>query len=101
MVFTFFLPAALCPHDLPIFKLVAMHCRLVLQTGVADCSATMFLTDWHCIVRLLMGVHLRECGVIRYGLFAPATHGLREPVSRAGLHCTKLKRQFALCGESL
>ena len=37
--------ADLRPHALPVFKLVVMSCRLVLQTGVADCSATLFLTD--------------------------------------------------------
>ena len=48
-----------------------------------------------------MGVHLRECGDIRCGLVAPVTHAPREPVMHAGLHCAKLKKQFARCDGSL
>ena len=55
------------PHSghmtlLSFFKFVAIHCKVVLQIGVADCSATMFLTDWDCSGCLSMCAPSSECG---------------------------------------
>ena len=44
------------------FKFATLHCRLVLQAGVADCSATMFQTDWDCSGCLPMCAPSSECG---------------------------------------
>ena len=53
------------------FKLVVMHCRLVLQTGVADCSATMFLT----------GIALDDCQWVSIFYTWPS-----RPSGRPALH---------------
>ena len=59
-----------------------LSCKQAFQTGAADMSARRVMTNW-------------ECGVIRCGLFTPATHGLREPViqSRPALR----KVEEAIC----
>ena len=54
--------AARGPHADPAFKLVVIRCRLFLQTGVAKCSVTVFLTNWDCSGLLPTSAPSSECG---------------------------------------
>ena len=57
-----------------LLTLVAMRCKLVLQLVllVLPFFGHNVSSDWDCSGCLLVGLQLRECGVIRCGLYAPA-----------------------------
>ena len=54
-----------------LLTLVVVRCKLVLQL-VLPFFGHHVSSDWDCCGCLLMGLHLRECGVIRCGLCALA-----------------------------
>ena len=100
------------------FKFAMLHCRPVLQAGVADCSATMFQSDWHCSGCLPMRAPSSECGdmlQIHSCVFSSPKSGGGNPEASAwtalgpgplslidaGPQYFRSMRQFARCNESL